>query len=241
MYLKRTLTCALAVLLLSRLVTDKTSFVGYSWPNKMVQKAIQSTSVIFVEYPDGGALGAGVVIGKDGRTLTAAHVVTPNNFTKVTMVMSDGNEYDVKVLFVNTRCDLAIVEPVASAQDFVYSRLQVSDKLEVGQDVLIVGHPFQGYWTVTSGIISRIVWSWSYFCKMVETDALVNPGNSGGPMFSTRGEVIGIVSAMRVNMFGPTGIGIIIPIGEIHRFIREFNLVNQKSTQRKRYKIGDIK
>jgi len=237
---KRTFFYGAVIILLSCLTIDKTSFVGYSWPPKVIHKAVASTSVIFVEYGTGGALGAGVVISKEGRTLTAAHVVTPNDYKKITMITSDGNEYDIRVLSVNTRSDLALVEPVASAQQFVFSKLQASDKLDVGQDVLIVGHPFSGYWTLTTGIISRLPWSWTYFSTVIETDALVNPGNSGGPVFNIKGEIIGIVSAMRMNTFGPTGIGIAIPIKEIHSFLKTYELKNEKSQQRKRYRIGDV-
>lgn len=241
MDLKRILACTAIVILLPLSLADRSSFIGYSWPPKLVKKAVASTSVIFVEYPSGGSLGSGVLISKEGLTLTAAHVVSPDDYTQVSMVTSSGQEYQIKVLFVDTRSDLALVEPVASAQKFVFSKLQKSNKLELGQDVLVVGHPFQGYWTVTSGIISQIRWSWSYLTNIIETDALVNPGNSGGPMFNTKGEVIGIVSAMRVNIFGPTGIGIVIPIGEIHRFLRRCDLQRNKGRQIKRYRLGDIK
>lgn len=191
MNFKRIFIYGAAIVLMTCLSIDKSSFIAYSWPPKIVHKTVASTSVIFVEYESGGALGSGVVISKEGLTLTAAHVVTPSNYKKVTMIMPNGQEYEIRVLFINARCDLALVEPVASAQQFVFSRLQASDKLEIGQDVLIVGHPFSGYWTVTSGIISRLPWSWTYFAKVLETDALVNPGNSGGPVFNTKGEVIG--------------------------------------------------
>lgn len=238
---KRTFFYGAVIIFLACLSVDKTSFIGYSWPPKIVNKAIESTSVIFVEYESGGALGSGVIISRDGKTLTAAHVVTPDNYEKVTMMTSNGEEYDIKVLFINTRCDLALVEPVASPQHFVYSKLQASDRLNVGQDILVVGHPFSGLWTVTSGIICRVPWSWSYLCKIMEIDAIVNPGNSGGPVFNTKGEVIGIVSAMRMNLFGPTGIGIAIPIKEIHSFLKSYELRQEKSQQRKRHRLGDLK
>lgn len=239
MRVKNILAVALFFLLMPLTMHDKK--IGYSWPEKMVNKAIQSTSVIFVTYPDGTALGSGVLISKTGRTLTAAHVISPDNYNKVSMITANGQEYDIRVLFVDHRADLALVEPVASAQKFVYSKLQPSNKLYPGQDVLIVGHPFHGYWTVTSGIVSQIRWSWQYCARIMETDAIVNPGNSGGPVFNTKGEVIGIVSAMRVNMFGPTGIGIVVPIREIHLFLNECERRLTSPQQIKRYRLGDIR
>lgn len=238
MNIKNILAVATFVLFLPLTVGDKK--IGYSWPEGVVKKAMASTSVIFVEYPDGTALGSGVLISKTGRTLTAAHVVSPDNYKKVSMVTANGQEYDIRVLFIDHRADLALVEPVASAQRFTYSKLQPSDKLYPGQDVLIVGHPFHGYWTVTSGIVSQIRWSWTYCAKIMETDAIVNPGNSGGPVFNTKGEIIGIVSAMRVNVFGPTGIGIAIPVREIRLFLAECERRLTTPRQIKRYRLGDI-
>lgn len=222
-------------------VISKQSFIGYSWPQSLVHKCVNATSVFFVEYPKGGVIGAGVIISKEGRVLTCAHLFNHGEPKDIRMVTANGNEYDMKVLFINNRVDLALVEPLASAQSFAFARIQSNDHAYIGQDVLVVGHPFQGYWTVTSGIISRISWSWMHFCQVFETDAIVNPGNSGGPMFNTKGEVIGIVSAMRMNIFGPTGIGIVVPIKEIHEFLRAYRINEAKSEQRKRYKMSDIK
>jgi serine protease Do len=194
-----------------------------------------------VNYPEGGIIGAGVLISKEGRVLTAAHLFTHGKYEKVKMVTTNLNEYEMRVLDVNARVDLALVEPIASAQSFSFANIQSSDKLTVGQDVLVVGHPFSDYWTVTTGIISRLSFSLGYFATVIETTASVNPGNSGGPMFNADGEVIGIISAMKMNIFGPTRIGIAIPVKEIHRFLKNYEEHQKASKQVLRYKIGDIK
>jgi S1-C subfamily serine protease len=72
---------------------------------------------------------------------------------------------------------------------------------------------------------------------MIETDALVNPGNSGGPAFNTKGEIIGILSAKYIQ----SGIGIVVPINEIHYFLRAYEMKKKPDTQIKRYRIGDVK
>jgi serine protease Do len=235
------LAFAVSIILITAGITDKSSYVAYSWPPKLVYKCVAATSVFFVEYPEGGVIGAGVIISREGKVLTAAHLFTHGNYKKVHMVTTNGNEYDMNVLDVNPRSDLALVEPIASAQQFEFARLQPTSKLSVGQDILIVGHPFTDYWTVTSGIICRLPWSFYYMSHIMEMDAIVNPGNSGGPVFNTRGEIIGIVSAMKMNIFGKTGIGIAIPIGEIQRFLKSYDLRQEKSEQRKRYRLGDVK
>ena len=222
-------------------VISKSSFVNYAWPEKLVEKAVATTSVFFVQYPEGGVVGAGVLISKDGKVLTCAHLFTHGDYSSIVMVTNKGIEYPMVVLKVNKLVDLALVQPITSSQSFPYSKVQESDYLYVGQDVLIVGHPFQDYWTVTSGIITRLSFSLMHFCRVIETDALINPGNSGGPMFNSKGEVIGIVSAMKINMFGPTGIGLVVPIDQIHKFLKQYNKELNKLRQIKRQKIGNIK
>lgn len=213
------------------------SEVGYSWPRKTVKKCIETTTVILVTYPKTTVLGGGVIISKTGRVLTAAHLFTHGKYETIMMVTWDGKEYETRVLSVNSRIDLALIEPIASAQDFQFARLQKANELYVGEDLLIVGHPYDQFWTVSAGIISRLPWILWYFSHVVETDALVSPGNSGGPAFSRNGEIIGIVSAKYLL----SGIGVIIPIKDIHFFLRAYEMKNIPSTQIKRYKIGDIK
>lgn len=234
----RKLFRAAMVLLICTVAIGKGSFVGYSWPPSLVKKCVTTTTVFFVDYTKGGVLGSGVLISKDGLTLTAAHLFTHGTApTSIKMQLWGGAMYDCKLLAINTRVDLALVEPIASAQSFEFAKVQNSDYVYVGQDVLVVGHPFGAFWNVTSGIISRLIFNPWYFTTMIETDALINPGNSGGPMFNTKGEVIGIVSAKYVL----SGIGIVVPVKEIRKFIRYYESSKPKSTQIKRYKIGDIK
>lgn len=229
------------VIFLSCGLISKSSFISYSWPRSIVNKAIRTTSVFFVSYPKGNILGTGVIIDKEGRTLTAAHLFNHGDYANIKMITAGGFEYDMVVLSINTRVDLALVQPKASAQSFSYARIQPSNNLYIGQDVLVVGHPYGGFWTVTSGIISRLSWSFWYLAEIIETDAVVNPGNSGGPLFNTKGEVVGIVSAMKINIYGKTGIGIAIPVREIHRFLNAHRLLGKEPKQIKKYRIGDIK
>lgn len=237
----RLLKVSFLILFLSCGLIGKFSFIGYSWPRSIVKKAIRTTSVFFVAYPKGTILGTGVIIDKEGRTLTAAHLFTHGDYSHIKMVTADTIEHDMVILSINRRVDLALVQPIVSAQSFPYSKIDKSDDLYIGQDVLVVGHSHGDFWTVTSGIISRLTWSFWYLAEIIETDAIVNPGNSGGPMFNTKGQVIGIISAMKINIFGKTGIGIAIPAHEIRKFLDNHKLHEQEPKQVKRYRIGDIK
>jgi serine protease Do len=237
--MKKLLLLLVAFSLLS--FTANQTAVKTSWPRGLVANCLQNTSVIFGSSTQGKWLGSGVLISKDGMVLTAAHVVDEENIKALTMVTSNGNEYEVEVLLINRRTDLALVRAKASAQDFNYAKIQKSNELWVGESILVVGHPLGHFFTVTDGIIGSLPWSLSYFNRIIETNARILPGNSGGPVFTEKGEVIGIVSAMYITRTGePTGIGIIIPIDAIHSLLKTYNAL-PRSVPIKRYKIGAIK
>ncbi len=220
---------------------NKTEKVKANWSRSLVQSCVQKTTVLFGEAATHKWLGSGVLISRNGLVLTAAHVVDASDLRTLTMVTLNGNLYEMKVLLVNKRLDLALVEPKASAQDFPFAKVQVSNDLWTGEPVLIVGHPLQHFFTVTDGIITSLPFSFAYFNRIIETNALILPGNSGGPVFNEKGEVIGIVSAMYVQgLLGPTGIGIVVPIDGIHHLLKAYTYL-PRSTQVKRYKIGEIK
>lgn len=233
----------LAVIILGRLTCEQRDYRPLSWPRPMVRKCIETTSVFFMVYPEGNYIGSGVLIKADGTTLTAAHLFNgATDYPQITMVTRNGNEYRMRVLAIDNRVDLALAQPIASAERFPFAKIQKSDELEVGQDVLVVGHPYAVYWTVTQGIVSRIAWNIWYFCAMGETDARINPGNSGGPVFNRKGQVIGIISAGRVDANRNfTGIGIFVPIRQIHRFLDHYAAALQHSKQIKRPSIRDIR
>jgi serine protease Do len=234
------LIAAFVVLCSFTLSVGQTSYTGYSWPRSLVRDCIQRTSVLFGQSDKHEWLGSGVIISKDGLVLTAAHVVDDANLKALKMVTWNGNEYDVKVLLVNKRLDLALVQPKASAESFNYAPIQESNDLWVGEDILVVGHPLGHMWTVTDGIIGSLPWSVWYFNRIIETNARILPGNSGGPVFSRKGEVIGIVSAMYVDHMGlPSGIGIVIPIDGIHHILKMYKEGLQFHPV-KRYKISDL-
>lgn len=214
-----------------------TSEVGYSWPREIVKRNIKATTVLLVDYSRGTVVGGGVVISKDGKILSAAHLFNHGAYSAVKIVAWSGESYNAKVIAINSRLDLALIEPVASAQEFPYVQIQKSDNIYVGEDVMIVGHPHEHFWLVTSGIISGIVFNLRYIEFIFETDALVNPGNSGGPAYNVKGEVIGIVSAK----YRLSGIGVVIPVKLIHEFLRTYEARKNAGTQVKRYRIGDIK
>jgi len=157
------------------------------------------------------SLGSGFIIDKDGYILTNNHVVEKTDEIKVTLI--DNKEYDAQIIGRDPKTDLALIR-IKTEEPLVPLPLGDSDKVEVGDWVLAIGNPFGLDHTVTAGIVSakfRQIGAGSYE-NFIQTDASINPGNSGGPLLNTKGEVVGINSAIYSGSGGSIGIGFAIPI-----------------------------
>jgi serine protease Do len=124
--------------------------------------------------------------------------------------LSDGKEYDAKVIGKDAKTDIALIK-VNVRSSLPVAALGDSDKLEVGDWVMAIGNPYGLDHTVTAGIVSakgRVIGQGPYD-DFIQTDASINPGNSGGPLFNLRGEVVGINTAI---ISGGQGIGFAIPV-----------------------------
>lgn len=167
-------------------------------------------------YRDGGfdmpktiLLGSGFVYDKDGHIITSAHVV--ENMTVVTVTMNDGTAVEGKVLGRDPKTDLALLK--IDAKDLTPVIVGASDKAQIGDPVLAVGNPFGLGNTVTSGIISarsRDIQVGPYD-DFIQTDAAINRGNSGGPLFNADGEMIGVNTAIFSPSGGSVGIAFAVP------------------------------
>ena len=153
-------------------------------------------------------LGSGVVIDPSGIALTNAHVV--DGATSIEVVTVDGAKHKAKVIGLDKKTDLAVLQLDGGTKVFPFVALGNSDEAQVGDWVIAVGSPFGLQATVTSGIISakaRQIGAGPYD-EFIQTDAAINPGNSGGPLVNMRGEVVGINTAI---VRGGSGIGFAIP------------------------------
>jgi len=156
------------------------------------------------------SLGSGFIIDRDGTILTNYHVV--DGAEKIVIKLSDGKNFDAKVIGRDPKTDIAVVK-IDAGRDLPAVKLGDSDQLEVGEWVLAIGNPFGLDHTVTSGIVSakgRNIGTGPYD-NFIQTDASINPGNSGGPLINMRGEVIGINTAIFSQTGGNIGIGFAIP------------------------------
>jgi periplasmic serine protease, Do/DeqQ family len=161
------------------------------------------------EIPAHGA-GSGFIVSGDGYILTNAHVV--QGVDEVTVKLIDKRKYTAKVVGYDTRTDIAVIKINASKLPAV--TIGDPDRLRVGEAVVAIGSPFGFENSVTSGIVSakgRSLPSESYV-PFIQTDVAVNPGNSGGPLFNLKGEVVGVNSQIYSRSGGYQGLSFAIPI-----------------------------
>ncbi|GAA5110649.1 DegQ family serine endoprotease [Bartonella jaculi] len=158
------------------------------------------------------SLGSGVIVDARGLIVTNYHVIKDANEIKV--ALSDGREFESKVMLKDEATDIAVLEIDAKGAQFPVLPLGDSDAVEVGDLVLAIGNPFGVGQTVTSGIVSaqaRTRVGISDFDFFIQTDAAINPGNSGGALIDMKGQLIGINTAIYSRSGGSVGIGFAIP------------------------------
>ena len=156
------------------------------------------------------SLGSGFIISTDGYVLTNAHVVQTAD--EITVKLTDKREFKAKVIGSDRRTDIALIKIDATGLPAV--KFGDPNRLKVGEWVVAIGSPFGFDNTVTAGIVSAQSRSLPQenFVPFIQTDVAVNPGNSGGPLFNMRGEVIGINSQIYSRTGGFMGLSFAIPI-----------------------------
>ena len=156
------------------------------------------------------AQGSGFVVSPDGLILSNAHVV--DGAREVTVKLSDHREFKAKVLGSDKTSDIAVLK--IEAKGLTTVRMGNSDALNVGDYVLAIGQPFGLEETATAGIVSATsrALPGDGYVPFIQTDAAVNPGNSGGPLFDSSGAVVGINSQIYSNSGGYQGVSFAIPI-----------------------------
>jgi S1-C subfamily serine protease len=164
--------------------------------------------------------GSGFVIDTDGHLLTNYHVVQGAETIEVTL--GDQSRYKAKLIGADTRNDIALLKIDPSGKKIATLPLGDSRNLLVGQRVLAIGNPFGFQSTLTTGVVSSLgrtvqTSESTFIDEAIQTDAAINRGNSGGPLLNSRGEVIGINSAIYAPTGTTVGIGFAIPINTARR------------------------
>ena len=166
----------------------------------------------------GGALGSGVVVDASGDILTCLHVVA--DATAIEVTFADGTRSPAEIQTTQPANDIAVLRATQPPANLVPAVLGNPRSVQIGSEAFVLGNPFGLYGSISSGIISGMNRSFQLpnngpsLSGLIQIDAAVNPGNSGGPLVNRDGQVIGIVSAL----INPTkedvfiGIGLAVPI-----------------------------
>ncbi len=192
---------------------------------------ITSTSIACCDFflrpvPEQGQ-GSGFIVDKQGHILTNNHVI--DGAQQVEVTLSNKKKFRARVIATDPNHDLALLQ-IPAAADLQPATLSNSNGLEVGQRVYAIGNPFGFSGTMTRGIISAIrsiqMPSGNRIDDAIQTDASVNPGNSGGPLLNSHGDVIGITTMIASNPNGgadqSAGIGFAIPISTAKAVLDDF-------------------
>lgn len=169
-------------------------------------------------------VGSGVLISRDGKVMTAAHVVQTAD--EITVEFAAGEAVRAKVVGSEPQADVALIQLERVPANATVAPLGNSDRVEVGDQVFVVGAPYGISHTLTVGYVSarhrpNTVYSALALAEFLQTDAAINQGNSGGPMFSMKGEVVGIVSHIISKSGGFEGLGFVVTSNMAKRLLFE--------------------
>jgi serine protease Do len=170
------------------------------------------------------SLGSGVVISSDGLVVTNSHVIGEGRNAEVTVTVGDRRDVRAKVLGVDSWTDLALLKIDATGLPVI--PWGDSSKLRVAEWVMAVGNPFSLNQTVTLGVVSalgRANVGITQYEDFIQTDAAINPGNSGGALINSRGELVGINTAIFSQSGGYQGIGFAVPSNLVRRVVDDLS------------------
>ncbi|MBN2818644.1 MAG: Do family serine endopeptidase [Bacteroidales bacterium] len=167
--------------------------------------------------------GSGVIISNDGYIVTNNHVIANSN--QIFVTLNDKREFEAKLIGADPNTDIALLK--VEAEDLKYIPWGNSDDLKVGEWVLAVGNPFNLTSTVTAGIVSAkgksvgIIQEQNRMESFIQTDAAVNRGNSGGALVNTKGELVGINTAIISPSGGYAGISFAVPVSMVRKVVKD--------------------
>ena len=181
----------------------------------------------FKQY--GSGAGSGVIISSEGYIVTNNHVI--ENASEIHVILNDNSAYTAKVVGADPSTDLAVLK-IEGSGTFIPMKFGNSDDLKIGEWVLAVGNPFNLTSTVTAGIVSAKARNINLLAdrtdkdvvpieSFIQTDAAVNPGNSGGALVNTKGELVGINTAIASQTGAYSGYSFAIPVNLVEKIVKD--------------------
>jgi len=208
---------------------------------RAVPNQVQSPLDFFFGSPQGSqegrmqlGAGSGVIISSDGYIVTNNHVI--DRAEEIMVSLNSGEDYKAKVIGADPTTDIALLKIMDEVSELPFLSFSNSDNIRVGEWVLAVGNPFNLTSTVTAGIVSAkarnigIINERAAIESFIQTDAAVNPGNSGGALVNTRGELVGINSAISTRTGSFEGYSFAVPsnlASKVVRDLKEFGTVQR--------------
>lgn len=168
--------------------------------------------------------GTGIIVAPEGLVLTALHVV--EGATAIAVIHDSGEEYTGRIRAWDRATDLALLEIVTKDRVFDPAPLAPDHAVDVGETVVAISNPFGLGTSVTRGVLSatgrrNVVEGQS--APLLQTDAAINPGSSGGALVNLRGEVVGLITAIITRSGGHQGVGLAVPAHELRRAIERLS------------------
>jgi S1-C subfamily serine protease len=205
---------------------ERTNVLVYASVNKSVVNITTESEVqgFFGMEETSTGTGSGFVVDTKGDILTNFHVIQGADVVRVTLF--DGSAHAARVVGVDASNDVAVLRVDAEADKLHPVTLGDSSRVLVGQKIMAIGNPFGLERTLTTGIISSLDRSLKakngrMIKGIIQTDAAINPGNSGGPLLNSRGQVIGMNTAIVSSVGQSAGVSFAVPINSIARILRQ--------------------
>ncbi|MFM7565426.1 MAG: trypsin-like peptidase domain-containing protein [Flavobacteriales bacterium] len=215
---------------LNSVVHVTTKVVSTTFQRDIFQEFFYGPGAGGKEYKQyGSGAGSGVIISSEGYIVTNNHVI--ENATEIKVILNDNSEYTAKVVGADPSTDLAVLK-IEGSGSFVPMAFGNSDNLKIGEWVLAVGNPFNLTSTVTAGIVSAKARNINLLAErnsedvvpiesFIQTDAAVNPGNSGGALVNTKGELVGINTAIASQTGAYSGYSFAIPVNLVEKVVKD--------------------
>ena len=205
---------------------ERNNVVVYASVNKSVVNITTESEVqgFFGAEETSTGTGSGFVVDKQGHILTNFHVIQGADVVRATLF--DGSAHPARVVGVDASNDVAVLKVEAEADKLNPVTLGDSSRVLVGQKIMAIGNPFGLERTLTTGIVSSLDRSLKakngrMIKGIIQTDAAINPGNSGGPLLNSRGQVIGMNTAIISSVGQSAGVSFAVPINSISRILRQ--------------------